>query len=124
MIQRGKKSTKTDSPGIAVTGDSLIFGGYANVSMINTTTGRTIWSRRFNSDYIKPAIAGDTAFVAGSGRKNAEWDSKIKYFDINSGKRMASLQLDEGRIHGPAIANNTLFVTSDSGTVYAFTGGE
>jgi len=118
-----QKSTKTGSPGLAIKGDSLIFGGYGSVSKIDITTGETIWKQKFNSDYINPAIAGNTVFVAGSGRKRAKWEAKIKYFDIESGEKKAAHHLDEGRIHGPALANDNLFVTADSGTAYAFTGG-
>lgn len=118
-----KKSTKTGSPGLAIKGDSLIFGGYGSVSKIDITTGETVWEKKFNSDYINSAIAGNTVFVVGSGRNRAKWEAKIEYFDIESGQKKASHHLNEGRIHGPALANDTLFVTADSGTAYAFTGG-
>jgi outer membrane protein assembly factor BamB len=119
-----QKSTKTGSPGLAIKGDSLIFGGYGSVSKIDITTGKIIWEQKFNSDYINPAIAGDTVFVAGSGRNRAKWEAKIEYFDIESGQKKASHHLNESRIHGPALANDTLFITADSGTAYAFTGGD
>ena len=119
-----KRDTKTGSPGFAIQDDVIVSGGYRHVSAVDWRSGETEWEKQFDSNFISPAISGDTVFVVGSGEKGTNWETQIKNLDLASGRQKATHHLNEERLYGPVVANKSLYVSTDSGNVYAFNGGK
>lgn len=120
--QLWKLKTKTASPDFAIKNDYLVMGGYRRLLVVDWTTGEKKWQKQFDSRRISPAVSGDSIFAIGSGRKGTNFDAQICALDLHTGDKQADFHLNNQRLRGPAIADNKLIVSTDSGTVYAFNG--
>jgi len=119
-----KKDSKTSHPSLAIQANKLVVGGYRQLSTVDLKSGETIWVEPFQSDHISPAISGETIYTVGSGKPGTNWNAQIRNFDIGTGLPKASHNLNENRLYGPVLINNSLYISSDSGNVYAFDGGK
>jgi len=116
--------TATETPRFSITQDSVVIGGYRQLATVALSTGEPLWTTDFDSDRITPTIGGDTVYAAGSGDEGTNWKAQLKSISITDGSVNWSRSIDENRLHGPAIANGSLFISTDVGQVYAFNGGD
>lgn len=86
---------------------------YRLVFSIEAPTGDVAWSDRVSGYYgDSPAEANGVIYVGGH-------DAFLYAFDETSGEVLATLPADSA-LSLPAVAGGMVFVTSDSGTLYAF----
>jgi len=95
-------------------GKAYILTG-TSLHAVTRPAGPTVWTTNAGFDYSPSALiqAGNHLFVGGTG--------KVVAYDRSSGNELWS-NLVTGRVRGLAAANGHLFVSTDTGHIYAFGG--
>jgi len=95
---------------MVVSGDRAFVQSRTALSSIHRPTGSTTWSVEcpYRCGMI---LAGDSLVLGGDGH--------VAAFDVRDGARIWSRPV-EGRAYGLAVANGTLYVSTEAGSIHAF----
>lgn len=112
--------TKTIPEQFALRNSNLVFGGYRRLVAVDVVSGEVLWQDEFNSRDVSPVIAGETVFAIGGGSEETAYEARIAAYDLPTGNQLRSIRMGNRQLNGPAIAAASLFVSTESGTVYSF----
>ncbi|MCA9200301.1 MAG: PQQ-binding-like beta-propeller repeat protein, partial [Planctomycetales bacterium] len=97
-----------------VAGDTSLIQTDHAISAANYATRQSTWSTDCECPFTM-ALAGNTIFTGGQ--------DQVVAYSANDGKRQGRIVVD-GKAYGLAIANGTLFVSTDTGAIHAFRAGD
>jgi outer membrane protein assembly factor BamB len=118
------RNVGSSSP-IWAAGDTIfLVSDAAEIMRVSARDGRTLWSSqlpayRDQEDLENPISYSGPVLVDG---RLLLTDSRgnLLSFDAMSGTAGAGVRFDGGSVTGPVVANGTVYVLSDNGTLYAF----
>jgi len=99
---------------IVVTDKTSYLLSDTKLKALDRSTRRVIWSQSVSYPYSL-ILAGDTLFAGG--------ESEVAAFRASDGTKVWSADV-EGKVYGLAVAQGMLFVSTDTGAVYAFAAEE
>ena len=96
----------------------------AKLMRVSARDGRTLWSSQMPA-YEDPEDFEDPISYSGPvlvGGRLLLTDSlgNLLSFDAQSGAAQPGARVEGGSLTGPVVANGTVYVLSDNGTLYAF----
>ena len=106
----GASVARVDGNFLVVNGGYSYFCNDTQLIKLNRSTGAVVWSVASAYRYSL-IMAGDTVFAGG--------DDEVAAFSSATGKKIWSGPVN-GRACGLAVANGSLYVSTDSGSVHAF----
>lgn len=110
------------SAGPAVADDTVVFGDVYSVRAVERSSGEKLWERELSGTNAKPTISGDRVYVShGRPRTN---NGKVTVLDTHSGDSVSEVNTGEERLSRPVVVSGSVLISSKSGRVLKYEGGD